>query len=197
MTPWKSSGTQIHRWSSFTKPSNFVELHWRSNGVVAESASLEKSSSIQLGFRGFTGHSPVFYTGAPSLLFRVFQTCGRSSTRAPWVNWTPAHLSPSQTPGWALPRVLRWFDIFSPSSYFSPTGFFQKKAFAPIPSSRIRQTLENAGTKDPPPKTHPQRGAGGTRKITHICFTTLGQKAKKTSSPDFRVLVYFIHCLYI
>lgn len=38
---------------------------------------------------------------------------------------------------------------------------------------------------------------GGRRKITHICFTTLGQKAKKTSSPDFRVLVYFIHCLYI
>lgn len=27
MSPWKSSGTQIHRWSSFTKLSNFVELH--------------------------------------------------------------------------------------------------------------------------------------------------------------------------
>lgn len=164
---------------------------------MAESASLEKSSLIQLGQKGFAGHSPVFYTGVPSLLFRVFQTCGWSSTRAPWVNSTPTQFSPSGNPGLALQRVLGWFDRFSPSSYLSSTGFFQKEAFAPIPSSTIRQTLENAGTKDPPPKTHPQHGAGGRRKITHICFTTLGQKAKKTSSPDFRVLVYFIHCLYI
>lgn len=33
----------------------------RSNGVGAESASLEKSSLIQLGQKGFTGHSPVYF----------------------------------------------------------------------------------------------------------------------------------------
>lgn len=193
MTLWKSSGTQIHRWSSFTKPSNFIELHWRSNGVVAESASLEQSSLIQMGQKGFTGDSPVFYTGVPSLLFRVFQTCGWRNTCTLWVNSTPTHLSPPENPGLALWDVWHILSQLLLQLHW----IFPKGGFCPIPSSMVRQTLENAGTKDPPPKTHPQHAAGGRRKITHICFTTLGQKAKKTSSPDFRVLVYFIHGLYI
>lgn len=48
----KDSGTQIHSCSSFTKTSNFTELHWRSNGVVVELASLEKSNFIQLAQKG-------------------------------------------------------------------------------------------------------------------------------------------------
>lgn len=39
----------------FTKMSNFSQLHWRSNGVAAELASLEKSNFKQLEAKGFYG----------------------------------------------------------------------------------------------------------------------------------------------
>jgi len=60
----KDSETQIHSCSSFTKTRNFIELHWRFNSVVAELASLEKSSFIQLEQKGF-------YRTLPNILYRT------------------------------------------------------------------------------------------------------------------------------
>lgn len=37
----------------FTKMGNFSQLHWRSNGVAVELASLEKSNFKQLEAKGF------------------------------------------------------------------------------------------------------------------------------------------------
>lgn len=54
------SGSQIYCCSSFTKTSNFIELHKRSNHVVVELASQEEFNLIQLEQKGFTRHSQSF-----------------------------------------------------------------------------------------------------------------------------------------
>lgn len=56
----KDSGTQIHCCSSFTKTSNLIELHRRTNHVVVELASMEKIQFNLAGTKRFYKTLPKF-----------------------------------------------------------------------------------------------------------------------------------------